>query len=371
MICRWSSRGAVPAAFSCASCGRRDNACSTPACASRRWCDNCCACGSVPLRDQERNLFLGEPSKRFPRYVGVEVECGKLATAKVKGWAHVKAVSDKYRFRVGTDGSIHEFKKSTEISTTPARGDVLDAQLKDLGEALIADEIKANSSCGFHVHVDVRDYTIDHLMNAVYLWDRLEKPLYRLVAKSRRTNHFSKVWGDKFKTAGVLDRRSDIKEREKKLDAACYGSAATAQQYKMSRGKHDSRYHGLNLNSISVHGTIEFRLHHGTVNPTKMRMWTAVCSAIVQFAFEHTEEEIRSMKGTNTEVLERVIGDPEVIAWTRARRVFFANQERQAHGLVPLAKAVKPATGTHRRSIPMADAGEVEMSEGASAQSGR
>jgi hypothetical protein len=127
----------------------------------------------------------------------------------------------------------------------------------------------------------------------------------------------------------------------------------------------------MNLNAIYVHGTIEFRLHHGTVNPTKIRMWTAVCEAIVQFCYGKTEQEVRAIRGSNTEFLEKIIGDEEVIAWTRARRLLFANMNRQHHGLVPLAKPVKPSTGSSAsRRIPVVDPGEVEMSESNSSQTG-
>lgn len=310
-------------------------------------------------------MYLGDPSKRYPRYVGVEVECGKLPGAKTKGFKNVAVAADKYKFRIGTDGSISSFAKSTEISTTPARGEILHTQLQELGDALIKDELKANSSCGLHVHVDVRDYTIEHLMNFVYIWDRVENCLYRLVSPSRRTGTYSRPWGTKFKDAGVLNQKFSMEERERRLDAASYGSASEAQSYKNSRSKHNSRYHGMNLNAIPVHGTIEFRLHHGTVNPIKMRMWAAVCSALVEYAFQHTEVEIRELKGTNTEILEKIIGDEEVIAWTRARRLLFMNMERKQQGLVPLTRSAKPAAGSSRRKIPVADPGEVEMSEGA------
>jgi hypothetical protein len=97
-------------------------------------------------------------------------------------------------------------------------------------------------------------------------------------------------------------------------------------------------------------------------------MWTAVCSSIVEYCFSHTEAEIRTLvKETKngTAILEKVIGDPEVVAWTRARRLFFANMERKRRGLTPLARAEKAIAAEARRRVPGAlpDPGEAEMSE--------
>lgn len=365
MTARWT-HGYVPSVdlrtFVCSNCGGNNASgyvpCENDACRMRRYCNQCCACNRVPHQEQT-GTFSGEASVRYPRYIGIEVECGKPSNSKVSGFHHIKDVASKWGLRIGSDGSIHDFRASTEISTVPARGDKLAEQIKDLGNALIKDDLKANSSCGLHVHVDVRDYVAENLMAFVGLWAKVEAPMYRIVARSRRDNHYSAAWGERFRDSGVLDGRFSVAERMAKLDLLLYGSASSAAAVKRGRSKHDSRYHGVNFNAIPVHGTIEFRLHHGTVNPVKIAMWSAICSALVEYAFRHTDEEIRSLKYPPTELLERVVNDPEVIAWMRARRLLFANMERKRRGLVPIAKKMKAEASR----IPLADPGEVEMSE--------
>ena len=44
----------------------------------------------------------------------------------------------------------------------------------------------------------------------------------------------------------------------------------------------DTRYHGLNLHARVYLGTIEFRYHSGTNNPTKIKNWITICQSIVE-----------------------------------------------------------------------------------------
>jgi hypothetical protein len=44
----------------------------------------------------------------------------------------------------------------------------------------------------------------------------------------------------------------------------------------------DARYHGLNLHARVYLGTIEFRYHSGTNNPTKIKNWITICQSIVE-----------------------------------------------------------------------------------------
>jgi hypothetical protein len=43
-----------------------------------------------------------------------------------------------------------------------------------------------------------------------------------------------------------------------------------------------SRYYGVNLQSYTVHGSIEFRMHQGTLNPQKIKHWVIFLLKLVQ-----------------------------------------------------------------------------------------
>ncbi len=55
------------------------------------------------------------------------------------------------------------------------------------------------------------------------------------------------------------------------------GTITTADKY------NESRYRGLNLHSRILHGTIEYRYHHGTLNSDRIRDWVLFCLAISDF----------------------------------------------------------------------------------------
>jgi hypothetical protein len=123
-----------------------------------------------------------------------------------------------------------------------------------------------------------------------------------------------------------------------------YGDERTARSVKAQRSKHGCRYHGFNVNALHCHGTVEFRLHQGTTDPRKIKMWAAVCTALVEFAAAHTEAEVMALRGTPAEILEKILaGDREVLRWTRARRRFFDEQDRVRRGLPPRATRARPA----------------------------
>lgn len=52
------------------------------------------------------------------------------------------------------------------------------------------------------------------------------------------------------------------------------------------------RYYGLNLKSAFKHGTIEFRLHSGTVESQKIIAWGAICASILDFAKTATLDDL-------------------------------------------------------------------------------
>lgn len=334
---------------SCANCGESchpDYLC--PECGYSRRC-GCCDCsGDVPWCDTTGE-FHGQSTKRHPRFTGVEIECG-LGTLKSR---ELRSLTGKWGSGIHSDGSVNAGDYSIELVTSPARGDAFVSQVRETCAVLAACKTVVDKSCGLHVHVDARDLTTASVLTAVRLYARVERSLYGLVARSRRSNTYCGPWGDALtkphylsdgRTVNPMDKDASLTDRERALDVATYGSEREARYAKESREKHGSRYHGLNLNALAVHGTIEFRLHHGTVNPDKIIMWAAVCNSIVEFASKHTESEVENLRGTPAEILEKVIGDPEVTAWCRARRTYFEDMERKRRGLPPrrAARTARP-----------------------------
>jgi hypothetical protein len=332
----------------CPSCGARTD----DLCADCGDCPNCCACDrdEMPYESSysRTEVFRGEPSQRYPRYIGVEIEC-MLSNLTRRDYV---AFAKRWNAGITSDGSIRNDPGTHECEhvTSPARGNAFVTQIKETCEILHKQGAQVNKTCGLHVHVDARDYDTGNILAFARLYSRVEKTMYAMVARARRTNDFSKAWGpalaDVHTTSegrcSAMDVDEPLTKREKALDIATYGSESHAQSCKLGRRKDSSRYHGLNFNALACHGTIEFRLHHGTVNHTKIAMWAAVCSALVEYAKGHSEAEIQSLRGTPAEILDKVVSDAEVSAWCRKRRAHFDILDRQRRGLAPRARPVTP-----------------------------
>jgi hypothetical protein len=82
-----------------------------------------------------------------------------------------------------------------------------------------------------------------------------------------------------------------------------------------------------------LYGTVEFRIHQGTVNPEKILAWAATCSAIVHYAATHDEAQIEQLRGSPFEILKKVVRFKRVVKWLELRRAHFALQRAEMIGL--------------------------------------
>lgn len=344
----------------CAYCGSTVEA----VCPHCDRCTGCCRCGTYTYRDRDSLTFTGSPSPRFPLFVGVEVEC---ATPQSGNHRALTRVCEARNIMAQDDCSIRTTgygDHRVELATAPARGDELESTVREMCAALKEAGAYVNRSCGLHVHVDARDLTPAQVLTVARLYARVESRLYKLVARSRAQGTFSAAWGSALVEGLVSDESAPLVARRDALDVNTYGSVSQAASCRRSRYKDGSRYHGLNFNSLDLYGTLEFRLHHGTVNAAKILGWAAVCSAIVNYARTHTEAEAMAVRGTPAELLEKMLPDRETIQWTRARYVFFLEEERARQNRSRARRGLAPLTATRAprtvRAAPVdATAGQV------------
>ena len=311
-------------------------------CISCRRCEACCRCSP------NIGKFWGTPTKRYPRYLGVEIECGlksfhRELTKTVKAWGSVFHDDGSLR---AVPGCTH----LTEICTAPARGDDFKKNILETCGKLKMAGGNVNSSCGLHVHVDVRDFTQEQIVSLVRAYTRVEQALYGLVSRSRRFGTYSQALTDCWTPESIRQiwQKATVEQKINDIDVLTYGNLSAAREAKSTRQKMGDRYRGLNLNAIPVHGTAEFRLHQGTVNPVKILMWSAICSAIVEYASKHTDAAVGELKGSPQKVLEQYVmgadpeGAKETIAWIELRRQYFIDDERRHRGQPPIRRPQKP-----------------------------
>ncbi len=143
-------------------------------------------------------------------------------------------------------------------------------------KALKSDGARVDRATGFHVHIGIQSLATpdsnrtpaNNLASLVINWYAAHHAIAALVAPSRLNNRYCKVLGE-----------------DKATEQASYSSNG-------NRGAWDSnRYVSLNLESMDRHGTVEVRLHQGTLNGVKAIAWSQFISAFI---------DATSNKGLNT-----------------------------------------------------------------------
>ena len=165
--------------------------------------------------------------------VGLNWQCKPDGTAGVDA----EAVSP-----ILNDGSLNE-------SLTAAR-------------ALLRAGATVNKKTGYHIHIGADHYGTDGIAALVRNWYTAADAIGALVAPSRLNNHFCQ---HTLPESLVESWAESI--RNGRIDNAGQG-----------------RYRSLNLDSYQRHGTVEFRLHHGTLNGKKIQAWAEFCESLATYS---------------------------------------------------------------------------------------
>lgn len=256
--------------------------------------------------------FKRNPSKRF---ISCEIEVNSLGGSG----SYVDKECFRKKHSIVEDGSLES--EGFEINTAPAQGDVFVAHIKSLCDTL--DEAKASVgiNCGYHVHVDARDFNYWDIRRLIKLYAKLEDGLFEVVAKSRRHNAncarcantylsgFNKYKGKaKEAFARTLYSTTDHK------DLACH---------KRDKYSCNLRYTALNLHSWFHRGTVECRLHHGTTDASKIINWGILWAGILDFANRNSEASIAALQGTSFEILLQVAPTDGIREYLKKRKAYF------------------------------------------------
>lgn len=183
-------------------------------------------------------------------------------------------------------------------------------------------DASVDNTCGFHVHVDVRDLSYFELAKVLRLYLTIEQDIYaHLVEGSRSTNKYSfpyfklaeeiqslfrrAAWAntnDKAREAFIRAlyhpsfhlKSNDPRKKKKytRLDESVavrkngkygvpFSDVVPEASYQIPSG---SRYLGLNLHSVFYRGTVEFRMKEGVTTSPELVYWPLFCLWLVQIA---------------------------------------------------------------------------------------
>lgn len=194
--------------------------------------------------------------KNNNRTYGIEIELvhnNKYAMAGALRAAGIETVVEGYNhitrphWKIVTDASIRG--GGYELVSPILRGEEGLETIRRVAEVLNAMGATVNRSCGLHVHHGADDLKPRHLYNLLRLYRRSEGVIDRMMPKSRRGNNNTYCKSMKLMEEGT--RPYD-------------------------------RYFKLNLQSLHVHGTVEFRQHSGTIDAEKIIRWVEITQLMVE-----------------------------------------------------------------------------------------
>ncbi len=271
----------------CSDCERCHNCCECQhctncgdavecTCSECDCCDGCCSCDESganfkkrPVQFHASESFDTNASRRF---ASVELECSECDS-----FGEIDATCDKWSHSVVEDGSLPN--SGFEVNTSPANGDRLLGIIEDLCNALKEDGAEVGTTCGYHVHVDARDFTHADVLRLIQIYARVEEGLFSVVAKSRRDNQYCCKCGSDY-----LDRVESGSSVTDKAEKAAYGKNSTDVEERRKNKYDIARYAALNLHSWFFRGTIECRMHSGTTKAGNVKAWAQLWIAILDYA---------------------------------------------------------------------------------------
>jgi len=131
---------------------------------------------------------------------------------------------------------------------------------------------------GIHVHLDVRDLSMDQLIGLCILYALFEKPIYRWIGDNRENNHFCLPW---YKAEGSLIQathivraaRTEVDRDNGRIDPLFEASEDYA------------RYAGFNWNALARFGSVEARQLKTTHNTQKIIEWINILQSLKRATF--------------------------------------------------------------------------------------
>lgn len=191
--------------------------------------------------------------------VGISQEAARKAMQAVNIKVHQEGYNHSTRkhWKIVPDGSVHN---GFEVVSPILQGEAGLEEAEIVARALEDAGAYANRTCGYHVHFDARDMSLDHIKAIVRRYARHETEIDAFMPPSRRGNANQYCHS----LHGIIGQS---------FEAATSAEALAAAQ--------PSRYYKVNLKSFQRHGTIEFRQHSGTVNAAKICNWIRFLSDFI------------------------------------------------------------------------------------------
>jgi hypothetical protein len=205
------------------------------------------------------------------------------------------------------DGSI----SGKEYVTGVLVGDSGLSMLKKVCDT-VQENCEIDSQCGIHVHIGGATFNRRFTIMATHLGLMLQDEVFDMMPPSRKRSTYCKPIPTKHKEMTFKNYKEHLADL---IYSSCTLDADNNKKTRLGRYP-SKRYTWLNMVGYSQangHNTIEFRNHGASMNYEKIRNWTLICMAFVNFVENNQRRiwEARNLPGgiTLDEVLHSALGD--------------------------------------------------------------
>lgn len=175
-----------------------------------------------------------------------------------------------------------------EFVTVPLARDKLFKTVDKLSSFLRDHNCKINKSCGMHVHFDMSNESIEDVRKTFLLFSILEDVLFDMLPPSRRDSRFCIPLKKEYRSFFSND-----------FDSYWYGTKDPIRLRQNKDSKYqNTRYSAINYHALFFHGTLENRMHSGTINPKKIKNWILINQMIIGYAKEQSMKQLLKLSGT-------------------------------------------------------------------------
>lgn len=241
---------------------------------------------------------------------GVEIEC--MASMSQFESSDLLSRNGFADWRVVRDGSLNIGGR--EVISPILRGEEGLDSLKSIMDLLRDNGHTVDDKCGLHVHIGARDLSTAQLRNVAHRFLSAEPHFDSIVPPSRRMNRYCQSNLARMNSSDWSALRS----------ARNVGGLARAMNGGLSPQHYNQfRYYKLNFQSYSLHGTVEFREHSGTIESQKACAWVRLIAGFVADSASHTMEADRAVMSWETFIGFAAESDR---AFLTSRRDYFAQR---------------------------------------------
>lgn len=165
--------------------------------------------------------------------------------------------------------------------------------------------LRVNDSCGFHLHLDGRQWDWQDVRKMLCLAKTFEDDFMRLVDPSRHRNSYCSAidgdcddWCDANSKEDFLCRlmrtpKHTLESCKRAAAPILFEGHSTNPSYCGEWEK--SRYEWMNVVSWFTRRTVEIRLHHATLDFQEVRNWILLWQAITHWAQNHPVDLIEEL----------------------------------------------------------------------------